>query len=72
VEPEDQSAVERLARYIMRPPISLERRTSPPGLIGGGIRNYRIHTENVIASACVATVTEIQSRNQGSIAIIET
>ena len=24
-EPEDQSAVERLARYIMRPPISLER-----------------------------------------------
>ena len=25
VEPEDQSAVERLARYIMRPPISLER-----------------------------------------------
>ena len=25
VEPEDQPAVERLARYIMRPPISLER-----------------------------------------------
>jgi len=25
VEPEDQAAVERLARYIMRPPISLER-----------------------------------------------
>ena len=25
VEPEDQSAVERLSRYIMRPPISLER-----------------------------------------------
>jgi hypothetical protein len=25
VEPEDQSAVERLARYIMRPPISLKR-----------------------------------------------
>jgi hypothetical protein len=25
VEPEDQSAVERLARYIMRPPISLDR-----------------------------------------------
>ena len=25
VEPEDQTAVERLARYIMRPPISLER-----------------------------------------------
>jgi len=25
VEPEDQSAVERLTRYIMRPPISLER-----------------------------------------------
>jgi hypothetical protein len=25
VEPEDQSAVERLARYVMRPPISLER-----------------------------------------------
>jgi len=25
VEPEDQSAVERLARYIMRPPISLEQ-----------------------------------------------
>jgi hypothetical protein len=24
VEPEDQPAVERLARYIMRPPISLE------------------------------------------------
>ncbi len=27
VEPEDQPAVERLARYIMRPPISLERMT---------------------------------------------
>jgi len=25
VEPEDQSAVERLVRYIMRPPISLDR-----------------------------------------------
>ena len=25
VEPEDQGAVERLARYILRPPISLER-----------------------------------------------
>jgi hypothetical protein len=25
VEPEDGAAVERLARYIMRPPISLER-----------------------------------------------
>jgi hypothetical protein len=25
VEPENQPAVERLARYIMRPPISLER-----------------------------------------------
>ncbi len=25
VAPEDQPAVERLARYIMRPPISLER-----------------------------------------------
>ena len=25
VEPEDQAAVERLARYIMRPPVSLER-----------------------------------------------
>ncbi len=25
VEPEDQPAFERLARYIMRPPISLER-----------------------------------------------
>ncbi|MEJ2024325.1 MAG: transposase [Deltaproteobacteria bacterium] len=25
VEPEDQSSVERLARYVMRPPISLER-----------------------------------------------
>jgi len=25
VEPEDQPAVERLARYIMRPPVSLER-----------------------------------------------
>jgi hypothetical protein len=25
VEPEDQRAVERLARYIMQPPISLER-----------------------------------------------
>ena len=25
VEPQDQSAVERLARYIIRPPISLER-----------------------------------------------
>ena len=25
VEPEDQSAVERLARYIMHPPISLGR-----------------------------------------------
>jgi len=27
VEPEDQSAVERLVRYIMRPPISLDRMT---------------------------------------------
>ena len=25
VEPEDQSAVKRLARYVMRPPISLDR-----------------------------------------------
>ena len=25
VEPEDDAALERLARYIMRPPISLER-----------------------------------------------
>jgi hypothetical protein len=25
VEPEDQASVERLTRYIMRPPISLER-----------------------------------------------
>ena len=31
VEPEDQSAVERLARYIMRPPISLDRMRSEVG-----------------------------------------
>jgi hypothetical protein len=36
VEPEDQPAVERLARYIMRPPISLERMTLPALHIGKG------------------------------------
>ncbi len=39
VEPEDQPAVERLARYIMRPPISLGRRNSPWVLIAGEIRD---------------------------------
>ena len=38
VEPEDQPAVERLARYILRPPISLERRSSRQVLIAGRIR----------------------------------
>jgi hypothetical protein len=37
VEPEDQAAVERLARYIMRPPISLERMAWD----GAGEVNYR-------------------------------
>jgi len=36
VEPEDQPAVERLARYIMRPPISLEWMTLPALHIGKG------------------------------------
>ena len=35
VEPEDQPAVERLARYIMRPPISLER------MAWDGVRDVR-------------------------------
>ncbi len=38
VEPEDQSAVERLARYIMRPPISLERMRWE---VGGEVRYRR-------------------------------
>ncbi len=37
VEPEDQGAVERLARYILRPPISLERMSWD----GGGEVRYR-------------------------------
>jgi len=37
VEPEDQGAVERLARYILRPPISLERMSWD----GGGDVRYR-------------------------------
>ena len=37
VEPEDRPAVERLARYIMRPPISLERMRGS----GGGEVRYR-------------------------------
>ncbi len=37
VEPEDQPAVERLARYIMRPPISLERMQWG----GEGVVHYR-------------------------------
>ncbi len=52
VEPEDQPAVERLTRYIMRPPISLERmqwdgvgevpviatRAEPPAQVSGFVR----------------------------------
>jgi hypothetical protein len=38
VEPKDQSAVERLARYIMRPPISLERMRWE---VGGEVRYRR-------------------------------
>jgi len=40
VEPEDQGAVERLARYILRPPISLERMSWD----GGGEVGYRRKT----------------------------
>jgi hypothetical protein len=37
VEPEEQPSVERLARYIMRPPISLERMSWD----GAGVVRYR-------------------------------
>ena len=47
VEPEDQPAVERLARYIMRPPISLERMARD----GAGEVRYRRKQQRPATSA---------------------
>ena len=52
VEPEDQPGVERLARYIMRPPISLERMTLPALHIGKG--TIRLRSRRGPRDGCLA------------------